>query len=48
MTTKRHYVTLKTKGCNSYHKNGEIKKITERIINIGETADCDIRYDSND
>lgn len=46
MKEKRHYISLKFKGGNAYHSNGKQLKRTERIVNIGETPDCDVRYDS--
>lgn len=47
MKEKKHYISLSFKGGNRYHKNGKCLKQTERIINIGETADCDVRYEAN-
>lgn len=47
MNEKKHYVSLTTKGSNSYHESGNVFKLGDRIINIGETADCDIRYDND-
>ena len=46
MKEPKHYISLKCKGGNAYHQNGKILKLSERIINIGETADCDVRYES--
>ena len=46
MKEKMHYISLKIKGGNTYHSNGKRVKLTERIINIGETADCDVRYET--
>ena len=43
----KHYISLKFKGGNAYHQNGKHLKLTERIINIGETADCDVRYETD-
>ena len=48
MKEKKHYISLKFKGENVFHQNGKLIKLTERIVNIGETADCDILYESND
>ena len=48
MKEKRHYLTLKFKGGNSYHENGGTLRSADRIVNIGETADCDVRYDCDD
>ena len=48
MKERLHYFSLCIKGDNEWHKNGEIVKIKEKSANIGETADCDIRFDAND
>lgn len=47
MKEKRYYISLKLKGDNIYHQHGELLKLTERIVNIGETADCDVRFEAN-
>lgn len=47
MKEMKHYISLKLKGENAYHKNRTHIKSTEPIINIGETVDCDVRYDSH-
>jgi hypothetical protein len=47
MKERLHYISLTVKGGNVYHQKGESLKLTERIVNIGETADCDIRYKTN-
>lgn len=47
MKEKKHYISIKPKGSNAYHQNGKRLKISERIVNIGEMADCDVRYESN-
>lgn len=46
MKEQKHYISLRFKGDNAYHQNGKHLKLTERIVNIGETADCDVRYES--
>ena len=46
MKEKKHYISLRFKGGNAYNHNGKRLKLTERIVNIGETADCDVRYES--
>ena len=40
-------ITLKIKGGNAYHQPGSELRLTERIVNIGETADCDVRFEAN-
>ena len=47
MKDRKKYISLKLKGSNAYHQNGERLKTTERIVNIGETADCDIRFETD-
>lgn len=47
MKEKKHYISLKIKGGNAFHQNGKKLKLTERIVNVGETLDCDVRYESN-
>ena len=47
MKELKHYISLKFKGGNAYHQSGKRLKLTERIVNIGETADSDIRYETN-
>lgn len=47
MKEQKHYISLKFKGGNAYHQSGKRLKLTERIINIGETADCDVRYETD-
>lgn len=47
MKEQKQYVSLRFKGGNAFHQNGKRLKLTERIINIGETADCDVRYETN-
>lgn len=46
MKERKHYISLKIKGGNTFHQHGKRLKLTERIINIGETADCDVRYEA--
>ena len=47
MKEKKHYVSLTFKGGNAYHEAGKTIKLTDRLINIGETADCDVRYEND-
>lgn len=46
MKERKCYFSLKFKGGNAWHHDGKRLKLTERIVTIGETADCDVRYDS--
>lgn len=48
MSEKRWYISLKCKGSNPYHHNSQRLTLDERIVNIGESADCDVRYESGD
>ena len=48
MSGKKWYISLKCKGSNPYHHNGQRLILDERIVNIGESADCDVRYESGD
>ena len=48
MSEKKWYISLKCKGSNPYHPNGQRLTLDERIVNIGESADCDVRYESGD
>lgn len=47
MKELKHYISLKFKGGNAYHQSAKRLKLTERTINIGETADCDVRYETD-
>ena len=47
MKEQKHYFSLRPKGGNTYHQQGKRLKQTDRIVNIGETADCDVRYESD-
>lgn len=47
MKERKQYISLRFKGGNTYHQNGKRLKLTERIVNIGETADCDVRYEAD-
>ena len=47
MKEKKHYISLRFKGGNAFHKNGKCLKLTERIVNIGETVDCDVQYEAD-
>ena len=46
MKQQKHYFSLRCKGDNSYHRDKELLKFTDRIVNIGETPDCDVRFES--
>lgn len=46
MIEKKRYITLTCKGSNSYHAKGQRLVLSERTVNIGESADCDVRYEN--
>ena len=48
MNEKKWYFSLKCKGENAFHRNGELLNFTERTVNIGDSVDCDVRYESGD
>ena len=48
MKEQKHYCSLTFKGGNTFHEQGKRLKLTEKIINIGETADCDVRYEAGE
>ena len=43
---EKSYYSLRLLGSNSFHAKGDILKTTNKVLNIGETADCEIRFDS--
>lgn len=43
---EKTYYSLRLLGTNFFHKKGEVLKTTNKVLNIGETADCEIRYES--
>lgn len=47
MKEMKHYISLKLKGENAYHEKGGRIKSIEPIITIGETVDCDVRYENH-
>lgn len=46
MSIRKAHRALTVKGENAWHGNGEHIALEERSVNIGETCDCDVRYDS--
>ena len=47
MKERKHYFSLRCKGGNAWHENGTSIKLTAKAVNIGETADCDVRFDAD-
>lgn len=43
---ERSYYSLKLLSPNAFHAKGDVLKTTNKVINIGETADCIIRYEN--
>ena len=48
MKEKKNYFCLRIKGGNTFHPKGTCLNLTEKIVNIGETVDCDIRFESDE
>jgi hypothetical protein len=42
----KSYYSLRLLGSNSFHVKGDVLKTTNKVLNIGETADCEIRFES--
>lgn len=40
------FYTLKVIGSNSFHHHGDILRTTTDVLHIGESADCEVRYES--
>lgn len=43
---EKNYYSLRLLGSNAYHAKGDVLKTTNKVLNIGETADCEIRFES--
>jgi len=43
---EKNYYSLRFLGSNAFHTKGYVLKTTNKILNIGETADCEIRYEA--
>lgn len=48
MSEKKWYISLTCKGSNAFHPDGQRLNMTQRTVNIGESADCDVRYENSD
>ena len=42
---EKNYYSLKFLGFNAFHAKGDVLKTTNKVLNIGETADCEIRFE---
>lgn len=43
---EKNYYSLRFLGTNAYHTKGYILKTTNKVLNIGESPDCEIRYET--
>lgn len=43
---EKTYYSLRFLESNEFHAKGDILKTTNKVLNIGETADCEIRYEA--
>ena len=44
---EKAYYSLRFLGTNTFHKKGDVLKSTNKTLNIGETADCEVRYEDD-
>ena len=44
--TEKNYYSLRFLGNNAFHKREYVLKTTARVLHIGETADCEVRYEA--
>ncbi len=42
---EKNYYSLRILGSNTFHAKGDVLKTTNKVLNIGETADCEIRFE---
>lgn len=45
---EKNYYSLRLLGSNPYHADGDVLKTTNKVLHIGETADCGIRFSSGE
>lgn len=43
---EKNYYSLRLLGSNAFHAKGDVLKTTNKVLNIGETSDCEIRYEA--
>lgn len=43
---EKYYYSLHFHGSNAFHRQGDLLKTTNKVLHIGETADCGVRFDS--
>lgn len=41
----KYYYSLRFLGSNRFHVKGDLLKTTNKVLNIGETADCGVRFE---
>lgn len=44
---EKNYYSLRFLGSNAFHVKGDVLKTTNKVLNIGETSDCEIRYETD-
>lgn len=42
---EKSYYSLRLLGSNAFHAKGDVLRTTNSVLNIGETGDCEIRYE---
>ena len=42
---EKSYYSLRLLGSNAFHAKGDVLKTTNKVLNIGETTDCEIRFE---
>ena len=45
---EKNYYSLKISGSNAFHAKDDVLKTTNKVLHIGETADCGIRFESGE
>lgn len=43
--TEKNYYSLRFLGTNAFHQKGYVLKTINKVLHIGETADCEIRFE---
>ena len=43
---EKNYYSLRFLGANAFHVKGDVLKTTNKVLNLGETADCEIRFEA--
>lgn len=45
---EKNYYSLLFHGSNAFHQQGDLLKTTNKVLHIGETADCGVRFESGE